>query len=66
MCTVVSKMVWRKLSSPWAEHREKNLAIANTQLIDSVICKEVIVSQATENEERLCVQKAIDDDRQEI
>jgi len=66
MISIVSKMVWLKLSTPWAEQRERKLAFANAQLIDSVICKEVIVSQATENEERLRLQNAIDADRQEI
>jgi len=66
MVSVVSEIVWFKLSTPWAEQRGKKLDFANAQLIDSVICKEVIVSQATENEERLRLQKAIDADRQEI
>jgi len=54
------------LSSPWAEQREKKTAYANAQLLDLVTCKEVIVSQATENEERIRLQQALDADRHDI
>ncbi len=66
MILIVSKLVWWKLSTPWAEQREQKTAYANAQLLDLVTCKEVVVSQATENEERIRLQRALDADQQDI
>jgi len=62
----VSKLVWWKLSTPWAEQKEQKTAHADAQLLDLITCKEVILSQATEKEGSIRLQQALDADRQDI
>lgn len=57
---------WNKLSSPWAEQREKKAFETNARLLDILTCKDVVLSHTMELEERKLLHEIIHSDSKEI
>ncbi|CAB9500510.1 Sublancin-168-processing and transport ATP-binding protein sunT [Seminavis robusta] len=63
---VVSFLIWNKLSTPWDSQREEKMAQANNLLVDVVLCKELVLTQANELEEQAKLRKLMEADREDI
>lgn len=61
-----TKLVWRKLSSPWDVQRENKTSAASSRLMDLVTCKEVVLSHTMELEERASLFEAVYSDEIDI
>ncbi|CAB9500515.1 Sublancin-168-processing and transport ATP-binding protein sunT [Seminavis robusta] len=63
---VVSFLIWNKLSTPWDSQREEKMTQANNLLVDVVLCKELVLTQANELEEQAKLRKLMEADREDI
>jgi len=62
----VSTFIWRTLSRPYAQSQAQKEGKASAQLLDLVLCKEVVLTHGQEKEEQVLLHEAIDADKGEL
>lgn len=52
MVMTLTRVIYKKLSSPWEEHREQREAQVNAHILDLIVCKDVVRAHGQELKER--------------